>query len=78
MGLARGKGTDEPHLSSILMAQAINRIMGGALVTPWNLNDLPDDWLDAFSALAYDLPEMRAGQSKVDAALAKLRKPKNG
>lgn len=74
--LAKGKGTDEPHLVAILQAQLVNRLMGGVMVTPWNVDELPNDWLDAFDALVWELPSMREGQAKINAKLAELRKPK--
>jgi hypothetical protein len=74
--LAKGKGTTEPHLVGIFTAQKINQLCGGVVVTPWNCNDLPDEWLDSFSALANDYPAVRDQQAKVAQKLAELKRGK--
>ena len=43
--------TDNPYFASILLAEKINRLSGGAVIAPWDVNDLPDDWLDAFAEM---------------------------
>lgn len=34
-----------------MLARMVNEMSGGAIVTPWDVDELPDDWLDAFSEL---------------------------
>ena len=46
--------TFNPYYSQIALAQMINRISGGVVIEPWNVYQLPDDWLDAFRLLATD------------------------
>jgi len=36
---------------NILLAEKINRLSGGAVIAPWEVDDLPDDWLDAFTEM---------------------------
>ena len=43
--------TRDPLLSSIYLSEYINRRNGGVLVTPWEVDALPDDFLDAYQAL---------------------------
>jgi hypothetical protein len=38
-------------LTRILFAQRINKRGGGALVKPWELENVPEDYLTAFRAL---------------------------
>ena len=76
--LSKGKATSEPHLAAILQAQVVNRVMGGVMVTPWDIDQMPNDWLDAFDVLVWQLPDMRSAQAKINAKMAELRKPKNG
>jgi len=45
------KRTDNEYFAAILLAQKINTLSGGAVIAPWEVNDLPDDWLDAFSEM---------------------------
>ena len=39
--------TSDPYLGAILLAQRINTRCGGAVVAPWDVDKLSDDWLDA-------------------------------
>lgn len=74
LSLADGQGTSEPHLAAIFQAKMINQVMGGAFVAPWDVDELPDEWLDVFRALAVDLPGLRAGKAQVEERLEKWRK----
>jgi hypothetical protein len=65
-------------LVDILRAQRINGIMGGAFILPWEVDDMPGDWQDAFDSLAVDLPQMRKGQAEVDAQVAAAKAAKHG
>lgn len=81
MVLANRQGTREPLLSAYLIAQMINRAAGGAVVAPWEVDQLAEEWIDAARALTEELPEMRAGRAQVDEYLAKWRQEfrrKNG
>lgn len=42
----------------IIRAQKINQVMGGAAVMPWEVDELPEEWLDLFSGMVDELPEM--------------------
>lgn len=44
--------TSDPIYGSILLAANINRRLGGAVVTPWDVDELPDEYLDAFNEWA--------------------------
>ena len=39
---------NDPKLVSISIARAINLKSGGVVITPWQVDELDDDWLDAF------------------------------
>mgnify|MGYP001573983309 CR=1 FL=1 len=73
LGLAKGSGTNNPHLAAILMAQRINRLCAGAIVEPWRVEQLDETWLDAFAALDTQLPRMREGISRIEARKAEIR-----
>ena len=47
----RDGATSDPILKSIFMAEAINQRNGGGLVKPWELESVPEDWLDAYYSL---------------------------
>jgi len=52
MILKTGGSTTDPILGAICQARNINTMSGGAVIAPWELGELPDDWLDAFEVLA--------------------------
>jgi hypothetical protein len=41
-------------LMRVSMARMVNRQCGGAVVTPWDVDKLPQDWLDVFRLLETD------------------------
>jgi hypothetical protein len=46
--------TSNPYYARIGLARTINTVMGGALIAPWEIDDLDDVWLDAFRVLAFE------------------------
>lgn len=44
------------------------------VIAPWEIDELPMDWLDTFDGLTEDLPEMRKGAAQVEAIKEKWRK----
>jgi len=74
LSLAEGGGTQEPLLVGFLLAQKINTAAGGAFIAPWEIGELPAEWIEAAMALNDRLPGMRQGKAKVADYLAKWRK----
>ena len=62
--LASGGGTDDPNMSRIIQAQHIYRTFGVGLF-PWQVDEMPVDWMDALTAYAVDMPEKAARINKV-------------
>lgn len=60
-------------LIRIFKARAVNMAHGGTVVSAWNVDDLPDEFIDACDALINDLPNMKKGTAKIDAYMAKVR-----
>jgi hypothetical protein len=56
-----------------MIAQRINKAMGGAMIAPWELDELPEDWLDALMGMGTDLSNYRSGKAKVEEIFAKWR-----
>lgn len=73
LGLARKRGTTHPLIVAFLAAQRINQAAGGAVISPWELDELPDEWLDAALALTTDLQQIRQGTQQVEKRLAEWR-----
>lgn len=68
------RGTKHPLLGAILLAQRINRVSGGAVIAPWEVDQLPETWLDAFVALTDDLPEIRAARAEAARTVEEVKK----
>lgn len=64
-------------LQRISIARVINETLGGVVITPWELDQLNDEWMDVFQGLAFDLPEYKAGTQQVEDIFAKWRKGMN-
>jgi hypothetical protein len=45
-------------LIRIIRAQKINQVVGGAAVMPWEVDELPDEWLDVFVGMVDELPAL--------------------
>lgn len=61
-------------LGQILRAQHVNQTLGGVVVLPWEVDDLPSEWQDAFDALAVWLPRKVRNERKVQAATEAVKK----
>ncbi|NSW52210.1 MAG: hypothetical protein HPY85_06875 [Anaerolineae bacterium] len=53
------------------MAQMVNRMSGGAVISPWEVGELPQDWVDVFLGMTSELPTMREGFRKIESAREK-------
>jgi len=73
LDVARRGATQHPALRQILTAQIINRTLGGVVVRPWEVDELPDEWIDTIMALATELPGYRKGLATVEDVLSKWR-----
>ena len=68
----RGK-TDNPFLLRIDRAKLINSIMGGIAVLPWEIDELPDEWIVPFEALLTDYSEARKSMVEIEGIKAAWR-----
>ena len=58
-------------LRDVFVAQALNRAAGGAVIAPWHVGDLPEEWLAVVPALQGDYRQAREGMQKIESAKAK-------
>lgn len=58
---------ESDHFANIFTAQAINRLSGGNIVAPWEVEQLPEEWLIAYSKLAEQLPTLREKVQRIEA-----------
>lgn len=73
LSLAEGRGTSDPILSAIWLSKRINAELGGAFVAPWDVFDLPGDWLDTLTGMTTSLPAMAEGKARVENVLERWR-----
>lgn len=59
----------------IVRAKQINGMLGTNLA-PWELQEIPDDWLTALEMWAEEFPKAQAWKAEADRALARLRSKK--
>lgn len=65
--LAQTGRTHDLYLSQVGQAQMVNRVLGGYAVGPWDVGELPADWMDVFRGLENELPGMQNGMRQVEA-----------
>ena len=51
MKLWAHKQTTDPTLGAVLLARRVNLLCGGGIVAPWDVYDLPEEWLQAMEAV---------------------------
>ncbi len=81
LDLARRRGTAHPLLKAYLQARQVNQAAGGTVIAPWEVDELPEEWLDAAEALIVETVEMRQGYAEIEDHLGKWRaehRQKNG
>ena len=51
-----GKTSDD-LLGNVFAAAQINRASGGAVIAPWEISQVPDDWLEACLAATVEMDQ---------------------
>jgi hypothetical protein len=52
-------------LARVGLANNINRASGGAVIAPWQIDELDETWLDVFRVLGDELPTMRDAYQRI-------------
>jgi hypothetical protein len=73
LSVARRGATDDPILAGIFKAQNVNTALGGQFVTPWDVGQLPQEWIEACMAVNNKLPEIKSGMKEMNDFLAKWK-----
>jgi hypothetical protein len=74
LSYAAQKGvTGHDKLRAVQLAKLINLQCGGAIIAPWEIDDLDEEWRDVFYGLA-ELPALRTNYQAFDRRLAEIRK----
>lgn len=58
----------------VLVAQRINRTLGGAFVGPWDVDDLDDGTIEAILSVGSDLETLRRAHRQIENAFERARK----
>jgi hypothetical protein len=66
LAVSDGKAAGDHLVDDVLLARQVNRILGGPFVAPWDLGDLPQDFLDVVRSLTVDLPAFWAARRQAE------------
>ena len=72
MTLAEGKATKDPLISQILFTRTVNGYLG-THYSPAEMEDFPEEFIDAINGLVGKLPRFQAHEKKVDEIFEKWR-----
>lgn len=78
LALSRGAGAGDERVEAILLARQVNLALGGPFVAPWEVKDLPADFIDAAVGVTQRLPGFVAARQGMDAKLAEWRQRASG
>jgi len=71
--VARTGATGHPQIQAVWLAHIVNRYCGGAVISPFEVDQLSDDWIEVFIGLADDLPKMQTAQKQADQKFVEFR-----
>jgi hypothetical protein len=60
-------------LAAYFQAQHVNQAAGGPFVAPWDVQNLPREWIDGALAITTRLEAARKAQRKIDARMEAWR-----
>ena len=72
--MARTGRTSHPGIQAVWLAQQINMISNGAVIAPWEIDHLPEEWIEIILGMSTDLPEMKKARDNVQKYFEKHRK----
>ena len=53
-----GSYTNDPMLIRVIQANHIHQLLGKS-IWPWEVDDLPEDWLEAIETIAVEVPNRK-------------------
>lgn len=68
--------TDDPILAAYYLAQHINTAAGGAVIAPWQVGGLTDEWIIGavtLTTLNKQKSKLASAQERIDARMAQIR-----
>ena len=74
LNTAAQKGTTaHEKIKAVELAKSINLLSNGAVIAPWEVDQLDDEWIEVFKGLR-ELPRLRANYQAFDKRLAEIRR----
>lgn len=73
LALSAGNGTNDPLLVSILTARQINTALGGPFVSPFEVGQIPDEFVDACMLMNTKLPQFQEARRKMEQRKTEFR-----
>lgn len=69
---AQKGATAHERLKAVELARIINLQSGGAVIAPWEVDQLDDEWIDVFKGML-ELPDLRKNYQAFEKKLAEVR-----
>jgi len=69
----KGAGSTE-KINAVYLAKAINHLSGGAVVAPWEIDTLDQEWIDTFWLMLVDLPKAQQNSQEIESIKEKIRR----
>lgn len=60
-------------LAAFTIARDFNQLCGGVVIAPWEINELPDEWLMVRAMLRSDLSRIQTANQRIEARKAAIR-----
>lgn len=60
--------TTNPYFAKISLARTINLLSGGAVIAPWDVDQLDEPWQDAFRVMYFEAESYRQQQAALKQA----------
>lgn len=72
--MAEGRAQNHDQINAINIANVINRYSGGAIIAPWEVDLLSDEYVLTFLGMAEDLPQMKSAVNAQKVIMDRWRK----
>lgn len=72
--MALGGAHNNEKIEAIQYAQIINRLSGAAVIAPWEVDLLPNEWINVFYQMAVVYPKMRKGTQQAKKIVDEIKR----
>ncbi len=71
--MAEGSAPNNEHINAINIANVINQYSGGVVIAPWEVDHIPNNWIETFLAMT-NLPSMKSVVDEQKAIVEKWKR----